>query len=40
MGKNVKKQKDVAVKEPKKVSAEASSPKEGIAINVNDRTGE
>jgi hypothetical protein len=34
MGKNVKKQKDVAVKEPKKVSAEDSSPKEGIVMHA------
>ena len=34
MGKNVKKQKAVEVKEPKKVSAEASSPKEGIVMHA------
>ena len=34
MGKNVKKQKAVEVKEPKKVSAEASSPKEGIVMQA------
>jgi len=34
MGKNVKKQKAVEVKEPKKVSAETSSPKEGIVMHA------
>ena len=34
MGKNVKKQKAVVVKEPKKVSAETSSPKEGIVMHA------
>ena len=34
MGKNVKKQKVVEVKEPKKVSAETSSPKEGIVMHA------
>jgi len=34
MGKNVKKQKAVEVKEPKKISAETSSPKEGIVMHA------
>jgi hypothetical protein len=34
MGKNVKKQKDVKIKEPKKVSVETSSPKEGIVMHA------
>jgi hypothetical protein len=34
MGKNVKKQKAVEVKEPKKVLAETSSPKEGIVMHA------
>ena len=34
MGKNVNKQKVVEVKEPKKVLAEASSPKEGIVMHA------
>lgn len=34
MGKNVKKQKAVEVKEPKKVSAETSSSKEGIVMHA------
>ena len=34
MGKNVKKQKAVEVKEPKKVLAEASSPNEGIVMHA------
>ena len=34
MGKNIKKQKVVEVKEPKKVSAETSSPKEGIVMHA------
>jgi len=34
MGKNVKKQKAVEIKEPKKVSAETSSPKEGIVMHA------
>jgi len=34
VGKNVKKQKAVEVKEPKKVLAETSSPKEGIVMHA------
>jgi len=34
MGKNVKKRKVVEVKEPRKISAEASSPKEGIVMHA------
>lgn len=34
MGKNVKKQKTVEVKESKKVLAETSSPKEGIVMHA------